>query len=88
MQILPYNKKQKNNTKFINSECSNNSDLHRLVLNLGSKTYLKKGDKYIAFSNNSVQCTWENIKYKNNKVKNSTQTWNDRLELPDGSYFM
>ena len=32
--------------------------------------------------------TWKNIKisYNNNKFKISTPTWNDKFELPDGSY--
>ena len=31
--------------------------------------------------------SWENIKksYKNNEFKISVQTWNEELELPDGS---
>ena len=32
--------------------------------------------------------TWKNIKelYKNNEVKTSAPTWNEKFELPDGSY--
>ena len=26
--------------------------------------------------------------YKNNKIKISTPTWNEEIELPDGSYFI
>ena len=31
---------------------------------------------------------WKNVKssYNNNKFKTSTRTWNDKFELPDGSY--
>ena len=39
-------------------------------------------------SNLSIYYTWKNIKnsYNNNKFKISTPTWNDKFELPDGSY--
>ena len=32
--------------------------------------------------------TWKNIKksYKNNKFKISAPTWNEKFDLPDGSY--
>ena len=32
--------------------------------------------------------SWENIKksYKNNKFKISASTWNEKYELPNGSY--
>ena len=55
-----------------------------------NKINLKKKDKYIALSNLSIYYTWENIKksYKSNKFKLSAPTWNEELELPDGSYFV
>ena len=33
---------------------------------------------------------WKNIKksFKNNKFKISAPTWNEKLELPDGSYYV
>ena len=36
----------------------------------------------------SIYYTWKNIKnsYNNNKFKISAPTWNDKFELPDGSY--
>ena len=39
-------------------------------------------------SNLTIYYTWKNIKstYNNNKVKISASTWNDELQLPDGSY--
>ena len=39
-------------------------------------------------SNLSIYYTWKNIKssYNNNKFKISAPTWNDKFELPDGSY--
>ena len=44
--------------------------------------------KVIALSNLSICYTWKNIKssYNNNKFKISPPTWNDKFELPDGSY--
>ena len=46
------------------------------------------GKKIIALSNLSIYYTWKNIKNScsNNKFEISTPTWNDKLELPDGSY--
>ena len=42
----------------------------------------------IALSNLSIYYTWKDIKtpYNNNKFKILAQTWNDKFELPDGSY--
>ena len=75
-------------TIFMNSENSQTSDPHRLLLNLSDKIDLKKRDKYVALSNPRIYYTWKNIKksYKNNKFKISAPTWNDKFELPDGSY--
>ena len=44
--------------------------------------------KSIALSNLSIYYTWKNIKSSNNKSKFETlaPTWNDKFELPDGSY--
>ena len=38
--------------------------------------------------NLSIYYTWKNIKsqYNNNKFKISAPTWNDKFDLPDGSY--
>ena len=50
------------NTIFMNSENSKTSDPHRLLLNLTDKIYLRRKDKYIAFSNLGIYYTWKNIK--------------------------
>ena len=44
--------------------------------------------KNIALSNLNIHYSWKNIKssYNNNKFKISAPTWNDKFELPDGSY--
>ena len=76
-------------TIFINSKNSNNtSKSHILVLKLTNKLDLRIGERTIALSNLSIYYTWRNIKssYNNNKFKISAPTWNDKFELPDGSY--
>ena len=52
------------------------------------KMGFQKGEKSIILSSLSIYHTWKNIskKNKNNKFSKSTPTWNNKLELPDGSY--
>ena len=61
---------------------------HVLVLKLTNKLDLRIGKKVIALSNLNIYYTRKNIKssYNNNKFKISAPTWNDKFELPDGSY--
>ena len=75
-------------TIFMNSENSKTSEPHILILKLTDKIDLRRGEKSIAFSNLSIYYTWKNIKssYNNSKFKISAPTWNDKFELPDGSY--
>ena len=75
-------------TTFINSELSKTSDPHRILINLPDKIRLNRSDKFVALSNLSIYYTRKNIKtsYKNNKLKISAPTWNNKFELPDGSY--
>ena len=42
----------------------------------------------MALANLSIYYAWTDIKsaYNNNKFKISAPTWNDKLDLPDGSY--
>ena len=63
-------------TIFMNSENSQTSDPHRLLLNLTGKINLRRKGKYIALSNLTIYFIWKNIKksYKNNKFKISTPT--------------
>ena len=72
----------------MNSQNSNTSDTPRLLLNLSDKIKLKRIDKYVALSNLSIYLTWKYIKksYKNNKFQISAPTWNEKFELPNGSY--
>ena len=78
----------KMDTIFMDSENSKTSKLHVLILKLTNKLDLRIGEKIIALSNLSIYYTWKNIKssYNNNKFKISAPTWNDKFELPDGSY--
>ena len=75
-------------TIFMNSENSKTPKPHVLILKLTNKLDLRIGKKVIALSNLSIYYTWKNIKssYNNNKFKISASTWNDKFELPDGSY--
>ena len=76
------------NTIFINYEKSKTSKAHILMLKLTNELDLRRDEKIIALSNLSIYYNWKNIKswYNNNKFKISAPTWNDKLELPDGSY--
>ena len=72
----------------MNSENSKTSKPVVLALKLTNKLDVRLGEKVVALSNLSIYYTWKNIKnlYKNNKFKISAPTWNDKFELPDGSY--
>ena len=72
----------------MNSENSKTSELRVLILKLTNKLDLRTGEKIIAIANLSIYYTWKNIKnsYNNSKFKISAPTWNDKFELPDGSY--
>ena len=72
----------------MNSENSETSEPHILILKLTVKLVLRRGEKSITLSDLSLCYTWKNIKrsYSNNKFKISAPTWNDKFELLDGSY--
>ena len=72
----------------MNTENNKTSTPHVLTLKLTNKLDLRFGEKVIALSSLSIYCAWKNIKSScnNNKFKISASTWNNRLELPDGSY--
>ena len=76
------------NIIFMNSKKSKTSKSHVLVLKLTNKLDLRIGKKIIALSNLSIYYTWKNMKssHNNNKFKISVPTWNDKVQLPDGSY--
>ena len=72
----------------MNSENSETSEPHILILKLTVKLVLRRGEKSITLSDLSLCYTWKNIKrsYSNNKFKISAPTWNYKFELRDGSY--
>ena len=72
----------------MNTKNSKTNDPHRFRLSLVDKLNLKDPNKNMALANLSIYYTWKNIKsaYNNNKFKISAPTWNDKLDLPDGSY--
>ena len=75
-------------TLFMNSENSKTSETHVLILNLTDKLDLRTSEKSIVLSNLSIYYPWINIKssYNDNEFKISPPTWNDKFNLPDGSY--
>ena len=77
-------------TIFMNSENSETSKPHVLILNPTDKIDLRRVEKGVALSNLCIYYTWKNIKisYNYNKFKISASTWNDEFELPDGSYLI
>ena len=74
----------------MNAENSKTSEPHRFKLDFTDKLNLKNPNKKMALAHLSIYYAQKNIKskYSNNKFKNSVPTWNDTLDLPDGSYFI
>ena len=75
-------------TIFMNTENSKTNEPHEFVLNLSQRLDLRSSDKHVALQNLSIYYTCKNIReqYKNNKLKIIAPTWNDELELCNGSY--
>ena len=73
---------------FINVVNIKISDPPRVLFNLTNKINLKRSNIYVPLSNSCILYTWENMKqvYENSKYEMSVPMWNDKLELPDGSY--
>ena len=69
----------------MNSENNKISEPH---VKLTDKSDLKRGEKNVALSNLSIYYTWKNIKSLRsyNQFKISSPAWDDKFELPDGSY--
>ena len=74
----------------MNPESSKTSNPKKLLLNPPQNINLKSRDKYVALSNLNIYYRWKNIKrsYRNRELKISTPTQNNKLELPDVSYFV
>ena len=72
----------------MNTENSKTNQHHRFRLTLADKLNLKDPSKSMALVSLSIYYAWKNTKstYNNNKFKISAPTWNDKFDLPDGSY--
>ena len=72
----------------MNTENSKTNEPNKFRSTLVNKLNLKDSNKNMALANLSIQNTWKNIKsaYNNNKFKISAPNWNDKFDLPDGSY--
>ena len=71
----------------MNSENSKTSKPKVLILKLTGKLDLRIGEKNISLSNLWIT-HGKKIKswYNNNRFEICAPTWNDKFELPDGSY--
>ena len=74
----------------MNSENSKTNESNKFFYQFADKLYLKNPSKNIGLVNLSIYYIWRNIKsaYNNNKIEISAPTWNDKFNLPDGSYSM
>ena len=72
----------------MNTKNNKTNEPHRFRLPLVDKLNLKNPHKNMALANLSIYYVWKSIKsaYNNNKFKISAPTWNDKFDLPDGSY--
>ena len=72
----------------MNSENSKTNESNKFVYQFTDKINVKNSNKSIGLVNLSIYYTSKNIKsaYNNNKFKISAPTWNDKFDLPDGSY--
>ena len=72
----------------MNTLNSKTSESNNFIYQFTDKLYLKNPNKNMALANLSIYYTWKNIKseYNNNKFKISAPTWNDTIDLPNGSY--
>ena len=69
----------------MNCKNSKATDPKRKLLNLSDIKNIKVNNKYVVLWNLNIANTWKSIKelYKNNKVKTSAPTFNDKFELPN-----
>ena len=67
---------------------SKTNESNKFMYQFTDKLILKNPNKNMALANLSICHTWKNIKseYNKNKFKISAPTWNDEINLPDGSY--
>ena len=67
-------------TISVNTENSKTNEPHRFRLSLADKLNLKDPNKNMALANLSKSA------YHNNQFKIPAPTWNNKFDLPDGSY--
>ena len=72
----------------MSSENSKTSKPHVLILNVTDNIDLQRSEKSVALLNLSISYSSKNIKnpYKKNKFRISSPMYNDKFELPEGSY--
>ena len=71
------------------TENSKTNESNTFISQFTDKANLKNlNSKNIGLVSLSIYYTWKNIKsaYNENKYKISGPSWNDKFELPDGSY--
>ena len=75
-------------TIFMNTENSNTNEPHKSALNLSQRLDFRNLRKHVTLQNLCIYYRLKNIRkqYKNNKIKTIAPTWNDKFDLPDGSY--
>ena len=73
-------------TIFMNSENSKTPKPHVLILKFTNKLDLRMGEKVIYQILVFITHGKTKSSYNNNKFEISTPTWNDKFELPGGSY--
>ena len=74
---------------FMNTENNKTNESNKSIYQFTDKLNLKTPNKKnIVLVSLSIYYTWKNIKstYSSNKIKISAPTWNDKFNLPDGSY--
>ena len=73
-------------TIFTNTENNKTNEPHKFILNLSQRLDLRSLDKHVALQNLAIYYSWKNIRKQYKNSKNIAPTWNDKFELPDGSY--
>ena len=72
----------------MNIQNSKTNEPQSFRLPLADKLNLKDSNRNMALATLSFYYTWKNLKtvYNNNEFKYSAPTWNNKFDLPDGSY--
>ena len=72
----------------MNTKNSKTNGSNKFSYQFTDKLNLTNPNKNIGLVNLSIYYTWKNTKfaYNNSKFKISAPTWNDKFDLPDGSY--